>query len=288
MRRRSKIRDHFPLTVGARIGNLVVHAVLMLGAVFMILPMVWMLATSFKPPTEIAIWPPLLLPVAPTLANYAGIFEVAPFARFFLNSTGLSIGATLSVAVTSLLAGAIFAKYRFPGRTLLFGLIIATAIVPFESYMIPLYIQLISIGWINTYQGIILPTLFMSFGIFLMRQHVASAIPDDYLEAARIDGASEWWILLRIIAPLSVPALSAIGIFAFIQGWAAFIWPLLVANDQLLFNMEVGLTAFQFKFSTDYGKLMAGSVISVLPMLVIFLVLRRRIIESVALTGLKG
>src|SRR6266702_1160583 len=256
MRRRSKTPDRFPRSVGARIGNLVVHAILMLGAVFMILPMVWMLATSFKPATEIAVWPPVLLPVAPTLANYTGIFEVAPFARFFLNSAGLSIGAT--------------------------------AIVPFESYMIPLYIQLISIGWINTYQGIILPTLFMSFGIFLMRQHVASAIPDDYLEAARIDGASEWWILLRVIAPLSVPALSAIGIFAFIQGWAAFIWPLLVANDQLLFNMEVGLTAFQFKFSTEYGTLMAGSVISTVPMLVIFLILRRRIIESVALTGLKG
>ena len=268
--------------------TILAHAVLMLGAVFMILPMVWMLATSFKPLMEIAVWPPLLLPVEPTLANYTGIFEVAPFARFFVNSTFLSLGATLSVAVTSLLAGAVFAKYRFPGRTFLFGLIIATAIVPFESYMIPLYIQLIAIGWINTYQGIILPTLFMSFGIFLMRQHVASAIPNDYLEAARIDGASEWWILLRVIAPLSTPALSAIGIFAFIQGWAAFIWPLLVANDQLLFNMEVGLTAFQFKFSSDYGKLMAGSVISVVPMLAIFLILRRRIIDSVALTGLKG
>src|SRR5260221_8278723 len=276
------------MAVGARILNLVIHAVLMLGAVFMVLPMVWMLAPAFKPAVEIAIWPPQLLPQAPTFDNFIGIFEVAPFARFFLNSVGLSLVATLSVAVTSLVAGAVFAKYRFPGRTILFGLVIATAIVPFESYMIPLYIQLISVGWINTYQGIVLPTLFMSFGIFLMRQHVASAIPDDYLEAARIDGASEWWILRRIVAPLSVPALSAIGIFAFIQGWAAFIWPLLVANDQLLFNMEVGLTAFQFKFKSDYGKLMAGSVISTVPMLVIFLILRRRIIESVALTGLKG
>ena len=128
----------------------------------------------------------------------------------------------------------------------------------------------------------------MGFGIFLMRQHVASAIPTDYLEAARIDGASEWWILRRVIAPLSGNAISAIGIFAFIQAWAAFIWPLLVANDQKLFNMEVGLTAFQFSFSTDYGKLMAGSVVSALPMLIVFLILRRRIIESMALTGLKG
>jgi multiple sugar transport system permease protein len=285
---RSDTEAQFQRSLGARIGGIAVHAILLLGAVFMVLPMVWMLATSFKPPPEIALWPPRLLPEAPTLANYTGIFDVAPFGRYFLNSVGTSVVATLSVCLTSLVAGAVFAKYRFPGRTLLFGLIIATAIVPFESYMIPLYLQLNAIKWINTYQGIILPYLFMSFGIFLMRQHVASAIPTDYLEAARIDGASEWWILLRIIAPLSMTALSAIGIFAFIQAWAAFLWPLLVANDQLLFNMEVGLTAFQFKFSNDYGKLMAGSVISVVPMLVIFLILRRRIIESVALTGLKG
>jgi multiple sugar transport system permease protein len=275
-------------SIGARVLTGFAHAILLLGGIFMVLPMLWMLATSFKPAPEIAVWPPILLPQAPTLANYSGVFETAPFGRFFANSVGMSLVATLSVAVTSLLAGTVFAKYRFPGRTALFGLIIATAIVPFESYMIPLYLQLNAIGWINTYQGIVLPTLFMSFGIFLMRQHVASAIPTDYLEAARIDGASEWWILIRVIAPLSVSAFSAIGIFAFIQAWAAFIWPLLIANDQLLFNMEVGLTAFQFRLSTDFGKLMAGSVISTLPMLIVFLILRRRIIESVALTGIKG
>jgi multiple sugar transport system permease protein len=288
MRQNSDTSVQFPPTIAARVVNLIIHAILMLGAVFMVLPMVWMLATSFKPPPEIAMWPPHLLPEAPSFANYTGIFDVAPFGRYFLNSIGMSLVATLSVCLTSFVAGAVFAKYRFPGRTLLFGLIIATAIVPFESYMIPLYLQLNSIKWINTYQGIILPTLFLSFGIFLMRQHVASAIPTDYLEAARIDGASEWWILLRIVAPLSTPALSAIGIFAFINAWGAFIWVLLIANDQNLFNMEVGLTAFQFKFTADYGKMMAGSVISTAPMLVIFLILRRRIIESVALTGLKG
>ena len=275
-------------SLGARILTGIAHAILFLGGVIMVLPMIWMVLTSFKPAPEIAVWPPMWLPQAPTFQNYSGVFETAPFGRFFANSVGMSVVATLSVALTSLLAGTVFAKYRFPLRTALFSLIIATAIVPFESYMIALYLQLNAIGWINTYQGIVLPTLFMSFGIFLMRQHVASAIPTDYLEAARIDGASEWWILVRIIAPLSISAFSAIGIFAFIQAWAAFIWPLLIANDQLLFNMEVGLTAFQFKFSTDFGKLMAGSVISTLPMLIVFLLLRRRIIESVALTGIKG
>jgi multiple sugar transport system permease protein len=264
------------------------QTLLALGAVIMVLPMVWMLATSFKPPTEVAVWPPHLLPHAPTLANYGGVFAAAPFGRFFLNSVGLSAAATVCVIITSVLAGAIFAKYRFPGRTVLFVCILTTAIVPFESYMIPLYIQLIPIHWINTYQGIVLPYLIMSFGIFLLRQHIGSTVPDELLEAARADGASEWWILVRVIAPLSTSAVSAIGIFAFIQTWAAFIWPLLIANDQRLFNMELGLTAFQFRFSTDYGKLMAGSVLSVAPMLVAFLLLRRRIIESVALTGVKG
>jgi len=272
----------------ARLGVALAHVILMAGAVVMVLPMLWMLATSFKPPAEIAVWPPQWLPAAPTSDNYLGIFKTAPFARFFLNSVGTSVVATIAVCLTSLVAGAVFAKYVFPGRRLLFQLIIATAIVPFESYLIPLYLQLNDIGWINTYQGLVLPYLFMAFGIFLMRQHVQSAVPTEYLEAARVDGASEWWILSRVIAPLSGNAMAAVGIFAFIQAWGAFIWPLLVANDQKLFNMELGLTAFQFRFSSDYGKLMAGSVVSVLPMLVIFLLLRRRIIENMALTGLKG
>lgn len=272
----------------ARIGTAAAHAVLMLGAAAMVMPMVWMVATSFKPPTEVALWPPVFLPQKPTFENYTGAFQAAPFARFFLNSVIYAGVSTAAVAVTSLVAGTVFGKYRFPGRGILFGLVLATAIVPFEAYMIPLYLQLVQLDWINTYQGIILPYLFMAFGIFLMRQHVASAIPTELMEAARVDGAGEWWILGRIIAPLSGNALAAVGIFAFIQGWGIFIWPLLVANDQLLFNMELGLTAFQFMFTSDIGKLMAGSVVSVVPMLLIFLLLRRRIIESVALSGIKG
>jgi multiple sugar transport system permease protein len=269
-------------------GGLVIHVVLILGAGFMLLPMLWMLATSFKPPGEIAVWPPQLLPSAPTLDNYTGLFQAAPFLRFFGNSVFISVASTVSVVITSLLAGAMFAKYQFPGRAFLFMLVLATAIVPFEAYMIPLYIELVRLHWINTYIGVILPTLVMSFGIFLMRQHMASAIPDELLEAARVDGASEWWTFTRVLVPLSGNAMSAVGIFAFIQGWAAFIWPLLVANNQLLFNMEVGLSAFQFKFSADYGKMMAGSTFSTVPMLVVFLLLRRRIIENMALTGIKG
>ncbi len=263
------------------------HAALMFGGLIMVMPMIWMLVTAFKSAPEIAIWPPEFLPRVWSSENFTGAFETAPFARFLLNSVVIALVSTASVMATSMIAGTVFGKYKFPGRAILFGLVLATAIVPFEAYMIPLYLQLVSIEWINTYQGIILPYLFMAFGIFLMRQHVSSAIPDELMEAARVDGAGEWWILGRVIAPLSGNALAAVGIFAFIQGWGIFIWPLLVANDQLMFNMELGLTAFQFRFSADIGKLMAGSVVSVVPMLIVFLLLRRRIIENMALTGLK-
>ena len=279
MKRRNKLLG--------RIGVLAVHCVLMAGALVMVMPMLWMLATAFKPAPEIALWPPVFLPQAPTFENFTGAFETAPFGRFFLNSLLIAGVGTASVIVTSLVAGTVFAKYRFPGRGVLFALVLATAIVPFEAYMIPLYLQLVQIEWINTYQGIILPYLFMAFGIFLMRQHVGSAVPGELMEAARVDGAGEWWIMARVIAPLSGNALAAVGIFSFIQGWGIFIWPLLIANDQMLFNMELGLTAFQFRFSADTGKLMAGSVVSTAPMLVVFLLLRRRIIENMALTGIK-
>lgn len=272
----------------SRISAILTHSILSLGAIFMLLPMIWMLATSFKLPGEIAVWPPHLFPQEPTFSNYSGLFQAAPFLQFFGNSAFISIASTISCVITSMIAGAVFAKYRFPGRAVLFMLVLATAIVPFEAYMIPLYIELVRIHWINTYQAIILPTLVMSFGIFLVRQHVASAVPDELMEAARVDGASEWWTFRRVLVPLSGNAISAVGIFAFIQAWAAFIWPLLVANNQLLFNMEVGLTAFQFRFSADYGKLMAGSTLSTIPMLIVFLLLRRRIIENMALTGIKG
>lgn len=275
-------------SLARRIGLLAAHAGLMLGAAVMVMPMVWMLVAAFKPESEIALWPPEFLPRVWTLANFTGAFETAPFARFFANSAFIATVSTGSVMLTSLIAGAVFGKYVFPLRNILFALVLATAIVPFEAYMIPLFLQLVAIDWINTYQGIILPYLFMAFGIFLMRQHVSSAIPGELMEAARVDGAGEWWILARVIAPLSGNALAAVGIFAFIQGWSIFIWPLLIANDQALFNMELGLTAFQFRFSADIGKLMAGSVMSVGPMLLVFLLMRRRIIENMALTGIKG
>ena len=274
--------------LGARLLTAIAHAILFLGAIIMVLPMLWMLVTSFKPGPEIAIWPPVWLPKEPTLANYSGVFETAPFGRFFLNSTGMSLVATLSVALTSLLAGAVFAKYRFPLRTALFGLIIATAIVPFESYMIPLYIQLNTIGWINTYQGIVLPTLFMSFGIFLMRQHVASAIPTDYLEAARIDGASEWRIFYSIMVPLASSVIFSTCIIMSVVIWNQFFIPLVFLQSDAVKTVPLKILSFTSFIFNRSDVALSGSVVATVPLLVLFFIFSKRIINSIVSGGIKG
>jgi multiple sugar transport system permease protein len=264
------------------------HAILLLGSLAMLFPFVWMLATSLKPADETLLWPPRLLPIHWTLGNYPVVLNAAPFVRYFLNSVIVSVGSTVMVIATSLIAGFIFGKYTFPGKKFLFMVILASAMFPFETYMIPLYLTMKSLGWINTYQGIAAPYLIMSFGIFLMRQHIGHSIPDELLDAARVDGASEFKIFIRVIIPLCSSAIGALGILAFIQAWAAFIWPLLMATNRNMYLMELGLSTFQFRYTADYHLLSAASVLNTVPMLIAFIILRRRIIESVALTGLKG
>ena len=264
------------------------HTILLLGSLAMMFPFVWMLATSLKPADETLLWPPRLLPIHWTLANYPVVLNAAPFVRYFLNSVIVSVGSTIMVIATSLIAGFIFGKYSFPGKKFLFMVVLASAMFPFETYMIPLYLTMKSLGWINTYQGIAAPYLIMSFGIFLMRQHIGHSIPDELLDAARVDGASELKIFIRVIVPLCSSAIGALGILAFIQAWAAFIWPLLMATNRSMYLMELGLSTFQFRYTADYHLLSAASVLNTIPMLIAFVILRRRIIESVALTGLKG
>jgi multiple sugar transport system permease protein len=264
------------------------HAILLAGSLSMLFPFLWMLATSLKPAEETVLWPPRLLPMDWTWSNYPVVLEAAPFVRYFANSLVVSVGSTIMVIVTSLIAGFIFGKYTFPGKKLLFLVILASAMFPFETYMIPLYLTMKSLGWINTYQGIAAPYVIMSFGIFLMRQHIAHSIPDELLDAARVDGASELKIFLRLVVPLCSSPIGALGILAFIQAWAAFIWPLLMATHKNMYLMELGLSTFQFRYTADYHLLSAACVLNTLPMLIAFIILRRRIIESVALTGLKG
>lgn len=266
---------------------IIMHIVLILGGIAMILPFVWMFVTSIKPSTEVLSWPPSFIPKSPTWENYRTVLREAPFGRYFLNTLLVSTISALSILFTSSLSGFIFAKYKFPGRSVLFLVLLATAMIPLECYMISLYLLINRFGWINTYQGVVAPILVMAFGVFFMRQNILS-VPNELLDAARIDGCSEWRIYTTIILPLSRSALGALAIFAYMQAWSFFIWPLIVINERDLYTMELGLTMFQKRFTVDYGLISAGSMIAVLPILVIFLILRRNIIEGITLTGLKG
>jgi multiple sugar transport system permease protein len=270
-----------------RLRLLLTHAFLATWAIAMIFPFVWMLSTSVKPATEIIQFPPQLLPHVPTFANYARAFTAAPFARFFLNSLIVTLISTAVVVVTSSVAGYVFGKYRFPGDGLIFLILLATAILPLETYMVPLYLTMRNWRWINTYQGLLAPYLMMSFGVFIMRQYFRSTLPDEMMDAARIDGASEWRIFTRVAIPAATSAMAAVAIFGAIQAWTAFIWPLIIASTQEMYTTEVGLAVFQKRYTADYGAITAGAMVSILPMVAIFLFFRRYITEGITFTGFR-
>ena len=263
------------------------HLLLLLGVATMVLPLLWMFLTSFKPPVEVNIWPPRLLPQQWTLENYMLAFQRAPLFHFLLNSLIVSIAGTIAILLTSAAAGYVFAKYDFPGREVIFVAILATIMIPLEAYIVPFYTQVARWRLLDTMVGLALPNLIASSGIFFMRQHILS-IPDALIDAARIDGASEFYIFGRIILPLSFSALSVLGIFMFMFIWTAFLWPLMITNSTQIMTMELGLTFFQSMFTIEYGPMMAASTIAVLPMLIVFAILRQRVIKSIAITGLRG
>jgi len=267
--------------------RLILHLALIVFAIVMSMPFVWMISTAFKTPPELNDWPPTLLPEQLQLDNFRQVFASAPFERYFLNSLGMASISSLSIIATSTVAGYIFAKFRFIGSALMFSLMLATAIVPFEIYMIPLYLQVKELNMVNTFPGLTMPYLVMSFGIFFMRQNAMQQIPDELIESARVEGASEWRTFGSVVVPQLRSPMSALGIFAFIEAWNAFVWPLLVANEKSHFTMELGLAMFQSSFTIAINVMTAGSVISILPILTVYLFLRRSIIESISLTGIK-
>jgi multiple sugar transport system permease protein len=269
-----------------RIGRWIVIALLILGGLA-IFPIFWLISTSLRPAPELLLVPPKLLPIHWTIDNYAKALASAPLLLYMWNSTQFAVVSTVFILLTSTMAGYIFAKFRFPGNNFLFILVLATAIVPFEIYMVPLFLQVNALKLVNTQIGLFLPFLVLSYGIFFMRQNTKTSVPDELLDAARIDGMSEWGIMLRLVPRLLAPAISALAILAFIQAWTAFIWPLLILNKPTLFPMELGLSQFA-NTRVDFGLTSAAAVIAMLPTLIAFLILRRRIVEGVTLTGLKG
>lgn len=263
------------------------HLLLLFGVLIMLFPFVWMFLSAFKPEQEILSVPPAIFPVKPVWDNFVQVYNRIPIFRYFKNSVLVAGISTIFVLVTSAFAGTVFAKYSFPFKNVLFIMVLGTTMIPFETYMIPFYIMVSKAGLVDTYIGIMSPLIITSFGIFLMRQHVAS-IPDDLMNAARIDGCSELGVFWNVILPLSKSLLSALAIFSFMFGWAFFVWPLIITNSADHFVMEVGLTMFQNQYTVEYGPLMAGTSLSVIPPLLVFIFLRRNIISGMATSGMKS
>ncbi|CDZ28748.1 carbohydrate ABC transporter permease [Neorhizobium galegae] len=267
--------------------NFAIDVFLIVVSILMLLPLVFLVANAFKTPAEMLSWPPTIIPRDPTLANFSAVLGETPLLRWIGNSIAFAVMSTIAIVATSAIAGYIFGKFRFRTMNILFALFLATAIVPFEVYMIPLYFQAKSLGILNSVWGLLLGYLVMSFGIFLIRQNVIHSIPDELLEAARIDGAGEFWIFLHIVLPLLRGALGALAVLAFFQAWTAFAWPMIVATTRTSYTIEVGLALFQTGFTVDLGRLSAASATVLIPSILLFVILRRNFVQGVASTGLK-
>ncbi|WP_407664110.1 carbohydrate ABC transporter permease [Microvirga alba] len=267
--------------------DLSIDVVLTLFCLLMILPLVLLVSNAFKTPQEMLAWPPTVIPDVPTLSNFKAVLADTPLLRWVANSLSFALLSTLCILMTSAITGYILGKFRHRLLSVFFAIILATAIVPFEVYMIPLYFQAQSLGVLNSTWGLLLGYLVMSFGIFLVRQNVIHSIPDELLEAARIDGAGELWIFWRIVLPLLRGTLGALGILAFFQAWTSFAWPLIVATTRETYTIEVGLALFQTGFTVDLGRLSAASAVVLIPSVTLFVLLRRNFVQGVASTGLK-
>ncbi len=268
-----------------RPARVITWTLLFLGGVVMITPIIFMVSTSFKSGQEVYVLS--IFPDAPTLKNYLFILEESKFVKWMLNSLWVATFSTASVLFFDSLVGYTLAKFSFRGRQMIFIAILSTLMIPTEMLIIPWYMMSRTFGWIDTYWGIAFPGLMTGFGTFLMRQFFMS-LPDELIDAARIDGWSEFSIWWRIAMPLVVPALSALAIFHFLGNWTAFIWPLIVTNDPEIYTIPVGIASFNGEFQMDWEVVMTASALATLPTLAVFLLLQRFIIRGIMLAGLKG
>lgn len=277
---RSAIMRRLPDGLGLNIALWIV-------AVLALAPLVWMFAVSLMQPGEAASFPPPLLPSFPTFANYVNLFATTDMARYFANSLGLAIAATAISLGVNVMAGYAFAKLRFVGRDRLFRFLIAALVIPAQVAMIPLFLICKQLGLVNSYGGVLVPTIASIFGIFLIRQYALS-IPDEMLEAARVDGAGEFRIFRSIVLPTLTPILITLAVFVFLGSWSDFLWPLIILNDSQLQTLPVALANLSREHVQDLELMMAGSVVTLLPVLLLFLLLQRYYIGGLLAGSVKG
>lgn len=263
------------------------YAVMTVGLFFVVLPFVWMVISSFKPEAEVMSIPPTWWPETITTSNYSTLFSKLDFPTYFANSAIVAGAVALGNVIFCSMLGYALAKLEFPGKKAVFGLVLGTLMVPGVVTFIPLFVLTTNIGLANSLPGMILPFLAGPFGVFLMRQYVLT-IPDELIQAARVDGAGELRIFFSVVLPLCGPALATLGVLTFLTSWNNFLWPLVIATSEDKFTLPVALALYSVgQNATKYGLLLAGSVVVVLPVLAVFLVLQRRIMQGIAMTGIK-
>ena len=267
--------------------KIALYAVLIVVAATMFVPFLWMISTSLKENQFVLSMPPEFFPAAPTLESYQQLLELLPFGRMMVNSFIVAISVTIGQIISGSMAAYVFARMEFRGRDVIFLAYLATLMIPSQVTIVPLFILMRYLGWINTYQGIISPMVFTAFGTFLLRQSFLT-IPKELEEAAFIDGASHWTVFWKIIMPVSRPALATLAVFAFMQAWNAYLWPLFVTNDENIMTLPVGLALLHGRYLTEWNLVMAGAVVTIVPMLIIYLMAQDYFVKGVVTSGLKG
>ena len=267
--------------------KVLLHLALIAGGVITLFPLFWMIAASFMTNGEATTYPPHVVPHAPTLVQYRELFVRLQIGRAFFSSTVIAVVTTLFSLLFNSMAGYAFAKLRFRGRERMFGLLLSALVIPAQVGMLPLFLMMKGLGLVNTYWGVIIPSLASVFGIFMIRQFMLS-VPQELLEAARIDGAGEWRIYWSVVMPLARPILATLAIFTFMTTWNDFMWPLIVLSDQSRYTLPVSIASLVGEHAQDVELMMAGSVVTVLPVLALFLFLQRYYIAGLMAGSVKG
>ena len=272
-------------TTKSKAEKLFIILLLALGGIIVSVPFIWMISSSFKPESEVLQIPPSLIPENPTLENYVNLFESMNFGVYLRNTLIIVLFSFVGLFFNAM-AGYGFAKYEFKGREKIFYIVLATMMIPAQVTMIPVYLILNEMGLTNTMTGIVLPGLAAAFSIFLFRQFMTT-IPTDLIEAARLDGAGEFYIFFRLIVPIAKPIFAVQGILTFIGAWNSFLWPLIIANDESLYTLSVGLSLLQGQYANNFGLQMAGAAFMDVPIIIIFSFFQKYIVEGFTMSGIK-
>lgn len=267
--------------------QLLVHIALAVVGIIVAIPLYWTVISSVTTNEAIFATPVQWIPSSLHFENFSQALAAAPFGRYFFNSFVVGVAVTFTTLLSSALAGYGFAKFRFPGQRLLFVVVLVALMVPFQAIMIPLFVLARQLGWLNSYSGLIVPGAVSGFGIFLMRQFM-SKLPDALLEAARLDGCNEIQLFVRIVLPLSRSALAALAVLTFLSSWNNFLWPLIVAQSPDVTTVPLGIVQFRGSYFTNYTQILAVALLAAAPVILLYLLMQRQIIETFASSGLKG